>query len=221
MRRIIRNPISDKICKQLKEKSKKKFKLSKYQRKEIEKNLFKSQKHLCCYCECSIDDTNKHIEHFLDQETNKDRIYDYNNMFLSCDGEKYSNNENNRQEIITCGHRKGINQNQVKINYDLLLNPADEETHSLFKYIDGLITPSKICSNKEKEKATYTIKMLSLDFHRLNNTRIEAITQLAKDLNLLTDNEKKLFIESVLDEDQESLPPFFSTLKDNFSFLLK
>ena len=63
--------------------------------------------------------------------------------------------------------------------------------------------------------------MLSLDFHRLNNTRIEAITQLAKDLNLLTYNEKKLFIESVLDEDQESLPPFFSTLKDNFSFLLK
>ena len=63
--------------------------------------------------------------------------------------------------------------------------------------------------------------MLSLDFHRLNNKRIEAITQLAKDLNLLTDNEKKLFIESMLDEDQESLPPFFSTLKDNFSFLLK
>ena len=80
MRRIIRNPISDKICKQLKEKTKKEFKLSKYQRKEIEKNLFKSQKHLCCYCECSIDDTNKHIEHFLDQETNKDRIYDYNNI---------------------------------------------------------------------------------------------------------------------------------------------
>ena len=62
--------------------------------------------------------------------------------------------------------------------------------------------------------------MLSLDFHRLNNTRIEAITQLAKDLNLLTDNEKKLFIDSVLDEDQESLTPFFSTLKDNFSFYL-
>ena len=58
MRRIIRNPISDKICKQLKEKTKKEFKLSKYQRKEIEKNLFKSQKHLCCYCEGDLYDKN-------------------------------------------------------------------------------------------------------------------------------------------------------------------
>ena len=221
MRRIIRNPISDKTCKQLKEKSKIKFKLSKYQRKEIEKNLFKSQKHLCCYCECRIDDTNKHIEHFLDQETNKDRIYDYNNMFLSCDGGTYSNNENNRQEIITCGHRKGIKQNQDKITYNLLLNPAEEETFSFFEYIDGLIMPSKICSKKEKVKVTYTIKTLFLDSKRLKNARIEAIIQLAKDISLLTDNEKKLFIEDVLNEEQECLPQFFSTLKDNFSFLLR
>jgi hypothetical protein len=40
-----------------------------------------------------------------------------------------------------------------------------------------------------------------------------------KDIILLTDD-KKNFIESILNEEQECLSQFFSTLKDNFSFLL-
>ena len=38
--------------------------------------------------------------------------------------------------------------------------------------------------------------------------------------NGLTDEQQKTFIRSLLDETQDVLNPYFSTIKDNFGFML-
>ena len=198
-----------------------KFKLSKKSRKEIVSTLLRSQKYLCCYCECVINWNNYHIEHFFEQKTHKELIYDYeNNLILSCEGEPEKEENLNRKENISCGHKKST----VKlkdVDYELLLNPQNTISH-LFLYLDnGKIKANSKCSEHEKQQVNYTIKRLNLDCEKLERKRREAVFFIEKELSNLNYQMQSVYIQSLLDESQDKLPAFYSSIKDNFKFLTK
>ncbi len=217
------------IQEQLRGKTSTAFILSKRQRKEIVKQLMASQKSLCCYCECRIlvkaPDTGNlgyHIDHFEEQHETPTRIFDYSNMLLSCESNTVSATQS-EAEIKTsasCGHQKTKDRHHgIEIDYILLLNPTDNVS-PLFSYLDGVVEPSRICTLQQKQQVEYTIKRLNLDTARLENARIGEIDVIQKQLIGLTDEEQEIFIRSLLDETQTILNPYFSTIKDNFGFLL-
>ncbi|MBK9462159.1 MAG: hypothetical protein IPN94_22750 [Sphingobacteriales bacterium] len=65
----------------------------------------------------------------------------------------------------------------------------------------------------------YTIKRLALDSDKLNIRRINAINELQKILPL-DPQELTVYLQEIFDETQEELSQYFSTLKENFAFLL-
>ena len=120
----------------------------------------------------------------------------------------------------SCGHQKTKDRHQgIEIDYTLLLNPTNNVS-ALFSYFDGIVEPSKICTPIQIQQVEYTIKRLNLDAQRLENTRIGEIDSIQKQLEGLLDDDQKVFIQSLLDETQENLNPYFSTIKDNFGFIL-
>ncbi len=125
-----------------------------------------------------------------------------------------------RKINTSCGHKKERGRhNNIEINYNLLLNPTDDVS-ALFSYFDGVVEPSKICSEIQVKQVNYTIKRLNLDAQRLENARKNEIEGVLFQLDGLTEIQQKAFIESLLDETQSILNPYFSTVKDNFAFLI-
>lgn len=202
-------------------------KLTDKQREEIVNKLIDSQKSLCGYCECKISKLHYHIEHFEEQHDAPTKVFCYENLILSCEGNKNPITKPEaisdaiyRKRNISCGHRKAKTQHGgIEIDYALLLNPTDNVS-KLFSYADGVIEPSRICTPMQIQQVEYTIKRLNLDAYRLENARINEIEAIEKQLDGLTDDEQKTFIRSLLDETQTSLNPYVSTIKDNFGFIL-
>jgi len=235
MRKIDKLPISDKLEKELQEKQqridvgqqKPDWKLSGEQRAAIKSLLSKAQKQLCCYCECHIDQDNLHIEHFYERHDYSSKIYDYNNMIISCNGDTFpvvrkesSIQRRERLENMSCGHKKTKSYHKnTEIDYALLLNPMQEISH-LFSYFDGHIAPSRTCNDQETQKVAYSIKRLNLDSEKLDNRRINAIIEIEHQLLNLPPEEQTLFLQDLLNEAQLQLPAFYSTIKDNFSYLI-
>ena len=229
MRHFVRQALFPAIEKQLSEKTTKIFVLSKIQRKEIVKQLMASQKSLCCYCECRIyvknpetSEKGYHIDHFVEQHDDSTRIFDYNNMLLSCENNAKPANKSEAEieKESSCGHQKTKDRHKGdEIDDNLLLNPTNNVS-ALFSYFDGVVEPSKICTPTHVQQVAYTIKRLNLDAQRLENARIGEIDSIQKQLDDLTEDDQKIFIRSLLDETQTVLNPYFSTIKDNFGFLL-
>jgi uncharacterized protein (TIGR02646 family) len=71
--------------------------------------LHKEQNGLCCYCNSKInDDHTSPIEHLEPREgdTQTDRIFDYNNLLLSCNG---GQKENTNPKVLHCDANKKSN----------------------------------------------------------------------------------------------------------------
>jgi uncharacterized protein (TIGR02646 family) len=230
MRYFQRQPLDEAIQNQLLEQESKDWKdLTKVQRLEIVTKLLSSQKQICAYCECKISSAEgyHHIEHFKERHDDEDLIFAYTNMLLSCEGNKVpvyrpesSIDSIIRRTNISCGHRKTKGHHgNIEIDYHLLLNPTNDVS-DLFSYIDGVVEPSNLCIEIEQKQVEYTIKRLNLDAKRLENNRISEMDLIQKSLVNLTENQQKNYIRSLLDESQTVLNPYFSTIKDNFGFMI-
>lgn len=207
--------------------------ISNIEKQGIIDKLLLSQKYLCAYCECQLDiyKRNFHIEHFFEQSDYPTPIntLDYsNNLILSCQGDinPTQNNETQTQRTtrisnITCGHKKGRSYHQNQgVNYGLLLNPQSN-IHHLFKYgDDGSINASIVCTQQQRQQVFYTIKRLNLDCDKLNRRRNFAIESLLQELQSVDPEDYSPFLTLVLDEGKTKFYPFFSTLKQNFSYLI-
>ncbi len=198
--------------------------------KSIRRKLLESQKYLCCYCERQIS-KDCHIEHFYEQDDytiHGIHSLDYaQNLIASCEGDKDPTDKKDetpaeriyRQENTSCGHRKGKAYHQnISVDYTLLLNPQNDISH-LFSYASGYISANNSCTAIEKMQVDYTIKRLALDSDKLNRMRIKSIEELQRTLpsNL---QELTIYLQEIFDETQEELSQYFSTLKENFAFLL-
>ncbi len=228
MRYFQRQPLETAIQNQLSAKTTTNFNsLTNSQRLEIVAKLMEAQKQLCAYCECPISLIAHHIEHFEEQHDAPNRVFDYTNLLLSCEGNKdpasrpeSTADAHYRRSNISCGHQKAKSHHEnIEIDYTLLLNPTNNVS-ALFSYADGIVESSKICSPNEVIQVEYTIKRLNLDAHRIENDRINEIILIQNQLEDLTGDEQKTYIRSLLDETKEAVNPFFSTVKDNFGFML-
>lgn len=229
MRYFERQPLDAAIQNQLLTKTSTNFgSLTEAQRSEIVSKLVTSQKALCAYCECEISLLLYHIEHFEEQHDVPSRVFDYTNLVLSCEGNRNPafrpesmKDARYRKENISCGHRKTkSHHNNIEIDYCLLLNPTTKGVSALFSYSDGVIDARSTCTSEDRTKVEYTIKRLKLDTHRLENNRIQKIEDIRDALVGLTEEKQKAFIRALLDESQPVLHPYFSTIKDNFGFML-
>ncbi len=230
MRYFQRQPLESAIQNQLSIKTSKNWKsLTEYQRDDIVTKLIASQKHTCAYCECKItsEEGFHHIEHFKERHDYSDLIFSYANMLLSCQGNITVSKQNEtteeaeiRKNNMSCGHRKERGRHGSEINYNLLLNPTNEGVSALFSYFDGVIDSRNSCTEIQKKQVGYTVNRLKLDAKRLENSRISEIDLVQKGLEGLTENDQKNYIRSLLDESQTVLNPYFSTIKDNFGFML-
>ena len=232
MRYFERQPLDPRIQTLLDAKTSKEWgTLTDNQRKEIVKQLMLSQKSLCAYCECLISDEERehHIEHFEERHDTPDKIFDYTNLLLSCEGNKQPTTKPEsvatamlRKSNISCGNGKEKSRHQnIGIDYLLLLNPTDKHTSALFSYENGAIHPSKQCTTfLQLQQVDYTIKRLNLHADRLTEAREERINDVNIFLDGLPEDLQKVYIERLLDETQDKLEPYFSTIKDNFGFIL-
>ena len=191
MRYFQRQALDPAIQSELNAKTRKDWKkLTKDQRKEIVKQLIASQKALCCYCETKIssEEDEHHIEHFVERHDDKDKIFDYTNMLLSCQGS--TNQVKNpsetleeailRKSNISCGHGKEKGRHKDdKIDKNLLLNPTNNIA-PLFSYVDGISEPSPKCTALQVQQVKYTVSRLKLDAKRLENARINEIKAILK-----------------------------------------
>jgi uncharacterized protein (TIGR02646 family) len=230
MRYFQREPLYEAIQKQLLAKISTNWNnLSDIQRREILAKLLASQKKLCAYCECRItkQEGNHHIEHFEEQHDAPTRVFDYTNLLLSCEGNRdpasrpeAAADAQYRTSNTSCGHRKTKGHHgEMEIDYALLLNPTNNVA-ALFAYMDGIVEPSNVCTPKEKIQVEYTINRLNLAAHRIENNRINELNLILNELEGLTESEQKTYIGRLLDENQAILNPYFSTISDNFGFML-
>ena len=230
MRYFERQPLDPRIQTLLDAKTSKDWgTLTKNQRKEIVKRLMLSQKSLCAYCECLISDKERehHIEHFKERHDAPNKIFDYTNLVLSCEGNNQPTTKPEsissadlRKSNISCGNGKEIGRHGNEIDYSLLLNPTTKGVAELFSYIDGVVEPSKICTVEQAQQVEYTKKRLNLNSINLKDNRKELINQTIELLVGLPESLQETYIQQLLDETQDKLEPYFSTIKDNFGFML-
>ena len=147
MRYFQRQPLETAIQNQLSAKKSTNFNsLTNSQRREIVAKLMAAQKQLCAYCECTISLSSNHIEHFEEQHDSPNRVFDYTNLHLSCEGNKdpaarpeSTQDADYRRSNISCGHRKAkSHHDDIEIDYTLLLNPTNNVS-VLFSYADGMV----------------------------------------------------------------------------------
>jgi len=234
MRQITQLPLSAAIAKKLKEKQDKinsgepipkKWWRSKF-KNQIKDKLIVSQKFLCCYCECSISKSENvaenekecHIEHFYERSDCICLIYVYeNNLILSCE---LDNEDDSFYDSDSCGHYKEeTNHERIPVDYNLLLNPMNDN-RKLLKYNDEGVLEALTKVSSEIEQVDYTIQRLNLNNQKLKNKRTTAIDNLNEEIKDLNEQDKRDFLIDLLDESQDKLRPYFSTIKDNFGFIL-
>jgi uncharacterized protein (TIGR02646 family) len=233
MRQIIKLPLTQAVQDYLDNRIREggKYPPRKNRKDSIKEKLLESQKYLCCYCECEIDENNVHIEHFFEQSDygilHDEHSLNYpTNMIASCEGGTKTSvstgqERRERKENTSCGHKKGETYHSLTaVDYDLLLNPHDNIEH-LFSYLEGDISESKTCTEIEKIKVLYTIRRLALDAPKLNRRRKTALEVLQEEIFEIDDKEDIIsLITEYLDDTSERLKPYFSTIKENFSYLL-
>ncbi len=224
MRHIIKLPLQTDVLEQLKAKQqrinngevKPRFTPSGRQRKKVTATLLQAQRKLCCYCECAVSPSNSHIEHFHEQSQYQDKIYDYDNFLLSCQGEIA-----NDTLSMQCGHAKERSRHAyTPVDYDLLLNPMEDNADFFFYNASGIVE-SKTTDKANIERVEYTCHRLNLNNPALVEERVDTIERIEVALRGLSLTEQKNLIKILLDENQAELEPFHSTIKDNFTFLLQ
>jgi uncharacterized protein (TIGR02646 family) len=178
----------------------------------LRSHLVNEQDRLCIYCERRIDEKNSHIEHIYAQSNDANLRFEYVNLVASCNGdqcEEFSKDIFRPEDVNSCGHKKSNDMNK-----ELFLNPISEHNiDECFSYNNENCTIHP--SDKDPNKASYTINLLGLNNTRLNNERSNARYALIKALKSRPLNKKVLLI--LLSKN----PPFVSFLRYYYSPFLK
>jgi uncharacterized protein (TIGR02646 family) len=190
----------------------------------IRDKLSSDQKGLCAYCEMSLHENNRSVEHFIPcRESAKENNHDldWQNMLGICrppGGMKDEDLENPQllKDLPCCGQKKGGFIPDVR-----LLNPLNLPTLRLFKFSskDGEIRPDEIAcltSGIPIENVQFTIDTLELNVQRLKDQRLAVIDEIEKELDDETidinDLEEKVAAE-YFGNGTGNWPRFFTTIR--------
>lgn len=136
-------------------------------RKETIEALMEMQGAYCAYCEDQISEGNRHIDHFYPKSLYQEKIFDWDNLFLSC-GNDHSTH---------CGHGKGDKDpiNVIKPDRD---NPADYFAYNA----GGEVFAREDISQEMQERAKNTISLLVLNDPLLRDKRSRRYENLLKNI---------------------------------------
>lgn len=119
------------------------------ERQAIWQKLDSMQGQRCAYCECRIDEHNRHIEHFRQRSRFVQGTFDWANLFGSC------------TRRASCGKHKdscGTYNHQ-----DLIKPDAEDPEHFLIFSPDGSVSPRQGLQPYETHRAAETIRIFNLD----------------------------------------------------------
>ncbi|OBQ34135.1 MAG: hypothetical protein AN485_16880 [Anabaena sp. MDT14b] len=190
----------------------------------IRDTLASDQKGLCAYCEMSLHENNRSVEHFIPcNQSTKENNYDldWQNMLAIClppGGMKDDDLKNPQllKDLPCCGKKKGGFIPDIR-----LLNPLNLPTLRLFKFSskDGEIRPDEIAcltSGIPIENVQFTIDTLELNVQRLKDQRLAVIDEIEKELDDETidinDLEEKVAAE-YFGNGTGNWPRFFTTIR--------
>ena len=190
----------------------------------IRDTLVSDQKGICAYCEMSLHENNRSVEHFIPcRESTKENNHDldWQNMLAIClppGGMKDDDLENPQllKDLPCCGQKKGGFIPDIR-----LLNPLNLPTLRLFKFSskDGEIRPDEIACLKSGipiENVQFTIDTLELNVQRLKDQRLAVIDEINKELDDETidinDLEEKIAAE-YFGNGIDNWPRFFTTIR--------
>ena len=190
----------------------------------IRDTLVSDQKGICAYCEMSLHENNRSVEHFIPcRESTKENNHDldWQNMLAIClppGGMKDDDLENPQllKDLPCCGQKKGGFIPDIR-----LLNPLNLPTLRLFKFSskDGEIRPDEIACLKAGipiENVQFTIDTLELNVQRLKDQRLVVIDEINKELDDETidinDLEEKIAAE-YFGNGIDNWPRFFTTIR--------
>jgi uncharacterized protein (TIGR02646 family) len=145
----------------------------------------------CAYCECKLEHGKKHIEHFLLRSRHPDAMFDWSNLFGSCNWHD------------SCGKHKD-DQAEEWVGDDLIKPDQDDPEQFLQFFSDGAIRPRIGLTQEQRQRAEETLRVFNLDAesHRLRDRRRQAIAGWLASLQVVQEECQAYLTEGLYTEDE-------------------
>lgn len=135
--------------------------------------LLAHQNGLSAYTEKDLGDKELHIDHYRKRDLFPELKFEWNNLIVD---------ERNNDEY-GAGHKDKIVKD--KAEYELLINPVDEDPTDFLTYqINGEIIPKANLKESDKARAEFTIKAFNLNASSLKETR-SVLSSIVRDYSCL------------------------------------
>lgn len=151
-------------------------------RRSIRDCLYIHQFGICGYCEGSLGEFGRHIEHVEPKGGiggNPARIFDYSNLIASCQGDQQTG-----QSADSCGHFKDqyIRKQGAFVLADFV-SPRQPGCDLKFRYLsNGQVIPRATPGTVDYTRANYTINAAGLNSNRLQNRRRQIAAKLIRQI---------------------------------------
>jgi len=143
----------------------------------------------CAYCEASIADGDRHIEHFVQKGRDPTLTFVWNNLFGSC----------NRED--SCGKFKD-SKGRPYADAHLIKPDAEDPEHALVFDSHGSVKPRKGLSAADTERATETIRIFNLNgvLRAIRRREVAGYVQTAEEIAEFFDIDPALGQQALMDE---------------------
>ncbi len=151
----------------------------------IRDSLYRHQLGLCGYCEGSLGELGRHIEHVEPKggiAGNPARTFDYSNLIAFCQGDTLR--PKSAGQDSSCGHHKD-QQISAQGSFALsdFISPREPACDAKFSYLhDGRVVPTANPGTADHARADYTIRTAGLDCNRLRNRRRQIAAKLIRQI---------------------------------------
>lgn len=151
----------------------------------VKESLLKEQGFICCYCQKRINfDENTFIEHFVARNVEPSIMFNYENIFVCCDGGD-KDRENEKQQGIKKAKRTPLYCDKKKDDDPVEINPLDTdcEKHFAYELIESPDDKPEVKIKELSPKGKEAIQVLNLDNKVLRKMRGEYIAGFIYDEN--------------------------------------
>lgn len=125
--------------------------ISSAEKREIWEQLEVMQGKRCAYCEASLPEERRHIEHFRQRSRYPQGTFQWGNLFGSC----------NKGD--SCGRRK----DKTDYRYGDILKPDVDDPDDYLRFLsDGRIVPRSNLTERQRHRAEETLRVFNLDHER-------------------------------------------------------
>jgi uncharacterized protein (TIGR02646 family) len=155
-------------------------------KRAIRDHLYVHQYGICGYCEGSLGELGRHIEHVEPKGGiggNPSRTFDYTNLIASCQGD--TDKPKSGGQDASCGHFKDqFIRAHGAVRLGDFISPREAGCDQLFSYlVDGRVVPRTAIGSPAYTRASYTIAAVGLDCLRLRNRRRKIAARIVRQID--------------------------------------